>query len=261
MSLAEKAELGFDELLAAERPRLLAFLTRTCGDGRDAEDVLQETLLRAHRARHQLVERGQFRAWIYTIARHTCQRLHRKRAGAPEHVESLEELLAEPLPPPASWFEAVVENPEDPEHQREREEARERIEAALDRVPDPFRKALVLGEIAELSVAEIAQVLGLKQATVKTRLHRGRLYLRRALEQAGGAAPPASRRGGHVCRALLEAKMEALDRGVPFPYPEEALCERCRAVFRGLELARALCRGLDPGKSAAPSARNFRPGP
>ncbi len=236
-------DLEFDKRLELERPRLLAFLTRTCGDGHDAEDVLQETLLRAHRARHQLERNEQFRAWLYAIARHTCQRLHRRRSGAPKQLESLTELVANPTAPPEEWQLAYLGKPSDPELERVRQEAREKLDAALAQVPEPFRKTLALGEIAELSVAEIARVLGVKEATVKTRLHRGRLALRKAL-QAPGAVPRGSLPSGHVCRALLEAKLEAMDRGVPFPYPEEALCERCRAVFRGLDLNRVICRDL-----------------
>jgi hypothetical protein len=161
----------------------------------------------------------------------------------------LTDLLANPTAPPEAWQLAYLGKPTDPELERIRQEAREQLDAALARVPEPFRKTLVLGEIAELSVAEIASVLGLKEATVKTRLHRGRLALRKALE-AGGPVPRGSLQSGHVCRALLEAKLEAMDRGVSFPYPEEALCERCRAVFQGLDLTRAICRELVSGAGA-----------
>jgi RNA polymerase sigma-70 factor (ECF subfamily) len=107
---------------------------------------------------------------------------------------------------------------------------------------------LVLKEIAGLPLAAIAAVLGLKEATVKTRLHRARLRLRQALEEALPAAdgpPPAFAK--KVCLDLLRSKQEALDRGVPYALPAGLVCERCSALFATLDLAQGACAELAGG--------------
>ena len=105
----------------------------------------------------------------------------------------------------------------------------------------------VLADVAELSIAEIAAVLGIKEATVKTRLHRARLKLRAVL--AAGLpqrkAPPATH-SRDVCLDLIGARLEAFDRGVEFPYSPEELCERCRSVLGTLQLASESCAALAP---------------
>ena len=91
----------------------------------------------------------------------------------------------------------------------------------------------------------LASVLGLKEATVKTRVHRGRLRLRQAID-AGlprrEMPPPAYSQ--RVCLDLLQAKQEAIDRGVPFPVADEVVCERCQALFATLDLTHDVCREL-----------------
>ncbi|MEM8994843.1 MAG: sigma factor-like helix-turn-helix DNA-binding protein, partial [Acidobacteriota bacterium] len=130
-----------------------------------------------------------------------------------------------------------------------RRETREAVERAIAALPDPFRMPLVLKEIVDLPIADIAAILGLRSATVKTRVHRGRLRLRRelarALPQQDAPPPQASRR---VCLDLLEAKQESLDRGVPFRVPQGDFCQRCRALFATLDLAQDTCARLGRGE-------------
>ncbi|KAB2956576.1 MAG: RNA polymerase sigma factor [Thermoanaerobaculia bacterium] len=235
-------DAAVEALVEREGARLLAYLRRSCGDGSDAEDVAQETFARAVRAWDRLQDPDRARAWLYTIARRVCQRLHRRKAGEPARLEPLEALLPRPgatlpdLEPAAAG---------DPHADRLRAEARELVERALARLPDPFRQTLVLADVAELSLAEIAAVTGVREATVKTRLHRARLKLREVLAAglpARAATPPAHAR--RVCLDLLHAKLEAMDRRAPFPYPDAALCERCRSLLGTLDLIGATCSSL-----------------
>jgi hypothetical protein len=138
-----------------------------------------------------------------------------------------------------------------PHRARLRNEARELIERGIRELPLPFRMPLVLSDIAELSIAEIAAVLGLKEATVKTRLHRARLKLR-ALLAAGLPQRPAPEveHSRAVCLDLLRAKLEAQDRHVPFPYADQSLCERCRTLFATLDLVSDVCATFSGGKIA-----------
>ena len=240
-SLADASD--FAAFVEQEAPRLLAFVRRSCGGfgAIDAEDVVQETFVRAFRARHQVESMEKARAWLYTIARHACQRLHRPRAGEPTHFERLESFDAL-LPRPTREIPDLATSASSPLDLTRLSEARELVERALERLPEPFRKVLILADVAELTATEVSQVLGLKEATVKTRLHRGRLKLREVLAQglpSRPAAPPTHAR--RICLDLLRAKLDAMDRHVPFPFSDQALCERCQSVLASLDLAGAAC--------------------
>jgi len=139
-----------------------------------------------------------------------------------------------------------------PPETRDERELRRRLDGALRRIPRPFRVALVLKDIADFSLEETAEILGVQPATVKTRVHRGRLHLRRALEADGVFAPlPPTEVPKRVCLDLLHAKLEAMDRGVAFPLPHGEICDRCLALFRSLELAQDACASLREGRVPA----------
>lgn len=145
---------------------------------------------------------------------------------------------------------AVVPSPaEGPLAEEIREEGRRQIEAAIAALPLAFRMPLVLKEIVGLSLLEIAQILGLKEATVKTRVHRARLRIRKALEAALPlASVPQAIYSKRICLDLLRAKQETLDRGLPFVFPGQIVCERCSELFRTLDLAQDVCREIARGE-------------
>lgn len=237
-----RREREIERLLDAEGPKLLAFAGRFCGSESEAEDLLQETFSRAFKSWNQLDDKTNARPWLYSIARHACQRMHRKRAGEPMRLESLDELLPRPTPTVPDLDAAA-----DPHRARLRSEARELVERGLAALPPEFRIPLVLADVAELTIAEIAAVLGIKEATVKTRLHRARLKLRAVLAAGLPQRPaPAATHSRDVCLDLIGARLEAFDRGVDFPYSPEALCERCRTVLGTLDLASESCAALAP---------------
>ena len=188
--------------------------------------------------------------WLYTIARRTCQRLHRKRAGQPDRIESLDVLL-----PFGDADMAVVPDDDTALGGQIRREQREAVEQAIAALPDDFRMALILKDIVGFSVQEVAEVLDVKPATVKTRVHRARLLLRRALEgelPRRELPPPAYSK--QVCMDLLQAKQDSMDRGVAMPNADAIICDRCEAVFKTLDLTRDVCgRPRRRGASGAPA--------
>jgi len=136
-----------------------------------------------------------------------------------------------------------------------RREGLEALEREIARLPTAMRMPLVLKDIVELPVTDVAAVLGLKPATVKTRVHRARLRLRQALARTlprRDAPPPAH--ATRICLDLLNAKQEAIDRGVAFRVPPGDLCERCQAMFATLDLGVDLCHELGNGR-LSPSVR------
>lgn len=113
----------------------------------------------------------------------------------------------------------------------------------------------MLVDIAEIPVANVAEILGLREGTVKSRVHRVRLLLRKKLAERlprrdTPAKPEHSRR---VCLDLLKAKQEALDRGAEFPFSNDELCYRCRAVFASLDLAHETCKMIGRGELELPA--------
>lgn len=233
-------EVAIPRLVEAEGGRLHQLALRFCGDPEEAQDLVQEVFLQAWRDWSGFDGRAKASTWLYSIAWRTCQRFHRKRAGEPAQLESLEALL-----PFGESRVRCVPAAEDlsPEAEAARAEAREHAQRAIAELPDDFRVPLVLKEIVGLSVEDVARVMGLPENTVKTRLHRARLRVRKALEAAlplRVIAPPRFER--RVCLDLLDAKQEALDRGVEFEFPGGAVCEFCSEVFATLDLVEDTCR-------------------
>lgn len=239
----EPAETAIPKLLDLHGGRIYNLGLRLCGGPDEAQDLVQETFLNAFRRWGQFEGRADPSTWLYTIAARACQRLHRRRSGEPSRMEALEELL--PSSQQAIPDLSVLEGPHE---ERVRQEMRERLEAALARLPVEFRLPLVLKEIVELPLADVARVLGIREETAKTRLHRARLKLRKELEAAlprGPVPPPPPSR--QVCMDLLRAKQEALDRGVPFEVPPGEICSRCQALFATLDLAKDACARIGQG--------------
>lgn len=171
--------------------------------------------------------------------------MSRKRSGEPVRIGSLHELLpfgeeriADVPGSEGSLLDKQVET-----------EARERIEAAIAALPEEFRVPLLLKEIVGLPLRDVGGIMGIEEATARSRVHRARLKLRAALDtalprQPMPAPPPAYEE--QTCLDLLDAKQDALDRGVPFD--GHVICERCRSVFASLDLTQNVCRDLTQGE-------------
>lgn len=236
-------EEAIPRLLENHGGQLYALSRRICGTPEEAEDLVQEIFVRAWRHWEQFDHRSSPMQWLFTIARHACQRMHRKRAGEPTRLESLDEML-----PFGSPRVGIVPSDDSVLDEQFRREQRDAVGAAITLLPDDFRMPLVLKDIIGFSVREVGEILDLKEATVKTRVHRARLRLRQVLEhrlpQAELPAPAYSRQ---VCLDLLQAKQDCLDRGIAMPNAEQIVCERCAAVFASMDLARDVCRSMATG--------------
>lgn len=232
------------EIFESEGGRMYQLALRFCGNPDQAEDLVQEVFLQAYRGWAGFRGDSDVKTWLYRIAARACQRMHRRRVGEPEQLASIDA----PLPFGEPMIAVIPDEQDDALQQQIREEARERLEAEISRLPDDFRVPLVLKEIVGLSVKQVADVLGLEQGTVRSRLHRARLKLRHAIDPAiprtsDPAPPPAYDR--QTCLDLLDAKQNALDRGVALT--DEVICQRCRSVFAELDLAHSLCAQLANG--------------
>lgn len=243
----EPAEKALSRLFEKHSSLIYNLGLRLCRSHESAQDLVQETFLRAFRNWHQFEGRSSPATWLFAIAMRTHKRVCRRLKG--RFTEPLASL-------PPTWEEKIPDisrGEEGPLQEVLRQEAQESVYRAMRSLPIDFRVALTLKSLVEFSVTEIAEVLGIKEATVKTRVHRARLLLREGLVK-----PPPKRNGAliepsqQVCLDLLYANQQALDRGVEFPLARGELCSRCRVLFATLDLAYETCSRLKSGELPAP---------
>ena len=172
--LVAKAQAGdrlaFEELVRIHADRLYAVVLRLCATPHEAEEVTQETFIRAWRAIARFDGRSQLFTWLYRIGVNEAKRRLRRGEGALRTV-SLEESPGDP--PDLS---------EAPEAHAERDALRAALERAVRALPLAYRAPLVLRDIEGLTTGEAAQILGISEAALKSRLHRARALVRDALE-------------------------------------------------------------------------------
>lgn len=151
----------------------------------DAEDVVQDAYLQAHRAFDSLRGEAEARPWLLTIVRHSAYGWLRARQRLPQ-LEQFDEALHEPAVHVAGAEEAPAAA--NPEALLLRREDTARLHAAVDALPLVFREVLVLREFEGLSYREIATLLGVPAGTVMSRLSRARQQLLCSLART--SAPP-----------------------------------------------------------------------
>ncbi len=215
-----------------------------CGSHEDAEDLVQETFLRAFHSWKNYRGLSAPSTWLFTIAARTCKRFHRRKKDAPTHFESFNELI----PSDEEGFLDVSSPDLSPLDGVLRQEAREAVEYGLSTMPAPFRIALILKDLGEFSAEDVAEILGIKEATVKTRVYRGRLHLAKQLKKRlpkKKEAPPDF--DLQVCFAVFKAKMDALDQGRRFKMPDDHVCHRCASMFASLDMSLDACRDVRQG--------------
>jgi RNA polymerase sigma-70 factor (ECF subfamily) len=158
-------------------PALLAVATRLTRNSVEAEDLVQDTFVKAMRARGQFEAGTNMRAWLLRILTNTF--INRYRRGGLERS-----VLGGPDADPLAdgWVStSTMEALRDPESQAIRPMLEAEIRQTLDELPEDFRLAVVLADVEELSYKEIADIMGCPIGTVMSRLHRGRRILKSKL--------------------------------------------------------------------------------
>lgn len=157
-------------------------------DEADADDLVQETFLRALRAWDQFQEGTECRAWLFTICRNTHLRTSRREQRVEAHADADLESLA------AAALHAAAQG-DGMEDVFTRQETAAAVRQAVDELPEPFRGAVILVDLQEQSYETAARVLGVPKGTVRSRLFRGRRLLQeRLIEHARDAGILDSRR-------------------------------------------------------------------
>jgi RNA polymerase sigma-70 factor (ECF subfamily) len=167
----------------------------------EAEDVVQETYVRAFTGLDMFRGDAAFGTWITRIAMNEALgRLRRRRPTVDWDAYGANRHQAQIINFPASAASS------DPEQEMAQREIRAVVEQAIDQLPVAFRVVFVARIVEEMSIEETADLFGLQPETVKTRLHRARLLLRRELDkQLGPALTSSFPFDGQRCKRLTEA--------------------------------------------------------
>jgi RNA polymerase sigma-70 factor, ECF subfamily len=169
-------QLAMEALLMRAQEVAYRFSLLVCGRPDDADDAMQEALLKTYRFAARIREPEAFRAWLYRTVRNACLINRRKRTHEPDHFVQLDDGAGEG--DGRDHHVDAVDPAHGPEEQAITASLRSRLAQSLAAVPRPYRVVVVLREIEGLSTREVADVLGISEANVKTRLHRARLLLR-----------------------------------------------------------------------------------
>jgi RNA polymerase sigma-70 factor (ECF subfamily) len=151
-----------------------------CGHPEDAEDVMQDALLKTYRHARHIRKPEAFRTWLYRTVRNACLMKRRRRVDEPSQHVSLDQAVGRD---DTNTRPIDVEDRARPADQQLMDAwIGHRLRQALATLSPSFRAIVVLREIEGLSTREVATITGLSEANVKTRLHRARLTMRRQLE-------------------------------------------------------------------------------
>ena len=173
---SQRTREAFEREVLPHLDSIYSMALRLARNPEDANDLLQDTVLRAYRFFHQFAPGTNSRAWVLTILFNNFRNGYRKRGReqvSQSEAEFTERLEAESL--------AADQTRSDPEALAFANVMEPEVSAALDSIPEEFRAAVLLVDMQELSYQEVSGVLEVPVGTVKSRVSRGRSLLREAL--------------------------------------------------------------------------------
>ncbi len=182
-------EAALEEALALLQSTVFAFSMRVCGQREDAEDTMQEVLVKSVPHLPNFDSPKALVVWLYKVAKNRCLMSRRRSKFAPAKELSLEELM-----PDRKELERLSESGTiNPEMFAIRSEEAGRLRQAVQKLPPPYRIVLVLRDMEGLTDDEVAEITGLQPGTVRVRLHRARLFVRKELMKTWKPGHGASR--------------------------------------------------------------------
>ncbi|MDP6034111.1 MAG: sigma-70 family RNA polymerase sigma factor [Candidatus Marinimicrobia bacterium] len=167
-------EQAYTELVIRYRDKLMTFVFRFVNDMEQAEDIIQDTMLKLYTHKHYYRNIAKFSTWIYTIAGNLAKTELRKKKT--RKVTNISQMGPEDrdyeLPSVAPETDEVVQS----------EYIEKKIQAAIQNLPLHFRTVTILRDIQELSYEEISKIVEVPLGTVKSRINRARLQLQNELK-------------------------------------------------------------------------------
>ena len=246
---------------------VFAFSMRVCGQRQDAEDTMQEVLVKSLPYLAKFDSSKALAVWLYTVAKNRCLMSRRKSKFAPKVKLSLEELM-----PDRDDFERLDGRISvSPEGAAIRGEQGQRLREAIRSLPPHYRIVIVLRDMEGLTDEEVAEITGLRPGTIRVRLHRARLFVRKELAKLGGSKKNGVARRAHRsveapsrtgrCKKIFAELSDYLD-GTLDDFSCEELeahmngCQPCKKFLRSVANTIKQCRRLpsdrpDPNEAAA----------
>lgn len=263
MELVQRGDsTSLEEALALLQNTVFSFSMKVCGQRQDAEDTMQEVLLRSVPSLPKFDSPRALVVWLYKVAKTRCLMSRRKSKFAPKEALSLEELM-----PDRQELEKLSDNAAPtPETALMRRENAKRLRDAVQKLPPEYRLILVLHDMEELSDEDIAEITGLRPGTIRVRLHRARLFVRKELvkQQSQHGAKPVPQRtardGDHPpersCKRMFAELSDYLDEEL-----DDSLCAELEKHMEGCDPCKAFLASLEDTIRTCRTAPNERPDP
>jgi RNA polymerase sigma-70 factor, ECF subfamily len=205
---------AFDRLIRRHDKHLYRIARSVLPDEQEAEDVVQETYIRAFTGLRGFRGAASFRTWLTRIALNEA--IRRRQRGRPAMVNldalhAAQERSRQPI-------HSLTARDHDPELATAHSQIRKMLEEAIDTLPMAFRIVFIMRDVEEIGIGDTAKLLGLREETVKTRLHRARRMLREHLgEQFASALKDVFPFEKPRCNALVQRLLDqvGLARTVP----------------------------------------------
>jgi RNA polymerase sigma-70 factor, ECF subfamily len=258
--LQEKKGESLERALELLQGTVFSFSMKVCGQRQDAEDTMQEVLLRSVPTLPKFDSPKALMVWLYKVAKSRCLMTRRKSKFAPKEVLSLEELM-----PDRKELEKLSGTSKpSPETSLMRRENAKRLRDAVQELPPEYRLILVLHDMEELSDDDIAEITGLRPGTIRVRLHRARLFLRKELAGAERddarakakkqATIAEARRRERNCKRMFAELSDYLDHEL-----DDSLCTELEKHMEGCEPCEAFLASLEETIRTCRTAPNDRP--
>lgn len=218
---------SIEQAVALLQNTVYSFSMKVCGHREDAEDTTQDVLIRSLKYLGSIQEPNALAAWLYTVTRNRCRRMRRNPQDSQAKRLSLDELM-----PDEQEMRKLLQAAEaGPEQRAIHAEQQQLLHHAVLKLPPPLRLVLVLQDMEDLTSGQVAQILGLEVGTVRVRLHRARLAVRKEMARLLEGLPEPPEKPGkslaqrpRECRDLFAGLSEYLDGRV-----EPRTCEQMRA--------------------------------
>ena len=262
--LREGDDASVEQALQLLQNTVFSFSMRVCGQREDAEDTMQEVLLKSIPQLPRFDSPKALVVWLYKVAKSRCLMRRRKSKFAPKYELSLEELM----PDRKELEQLTADGRVNPESLAIRGEQASRLREAVQKLPPQYRIVLVLRDMEGLTDDEVAEITGVRAGTVRVRIHRARLFVRKDLMRTWMARsdkkfharrhPHQESRPAH-CKAMFAELSNYLDEQLDDSLCEELErhmtgCQPCRAFVATLEATIEQCRNAagdcPPSKAA-----------
>lgn len=224
-----------------------SFSMKVCGHREDAEDTMQNTLLKAMKQLDKFSNAKALGVWLFKVAKNCCLMSRRRSKFAPKEHLSIEVLM-----PERSELDRLAAAGT-PEQFALQNESAGRLQKAVLKLPPEYRIVLVLHDMEEMSAEEIAKITGLTPGNVRVRLHRARVFLRNELSGACKTRRKKSPRKPLGCKDLFASLSDYLDGQMDVRHCDDIEkhlegCHPCQAFLSSLRRTVELARHHEPGQ-------------